>query len=333
MRRTISKIVATVIMMGTLFMRMPVNSLSATTISDVVGETSESDKQDPVKLINLSILRGINIKDIKYKDKTIIDVLTQEEKNMYAFSDTTLMVYSEAMGNARIGIQNGWSAINIIDYADDAYKLYNDRIAMLATTELNAEEVETVVKNYIVDCVESNVDIGNIEQQLPLILSDYSLRSIIVEKNSEENIVNTNVGEVATTVDTYKCIETSWYTNSMPLKALINGTVSEITDTSISTVIGGDNHKLTITYESNNKLELLNKNQEVGTYIEQNTDILSEDNGIIKITIKYNDEAIDLLSLLGPTGKILVNEYKRTQAEPYDANRDEYITQYLKTHI
>lgn len=145
--------------------------------------------------------------------------------------------------------------------------------------------------------------------------------------------VSTNFGVLETNNTSLECVKSSWYTNGEPLKALLNGTVTEITDTSLSTSIGGEQHKLTITYKSETPIKLLDENIIIDAYVPQGSDILSSEDNIFEITIKYNDKNIDLLSLLNATGKILINEYKRTQAEPYDANRDLYIENYLNAHI
>ncbi len=330
MRRTLKKILVTTLVVTLLSASISFDSIAATTVGDLIGDEAVDDTQDAVRLINLAILRNVDLTKITYRDKTIIDTLTEDEINDYAFSDSTIRVYSEAMGQARTGLQNGWTPNDVLTYANEAYRVYNDRIAKLATENLTAEDVEAAVLAYIRNNVESNIDIGDIEEQLPLLISDYRLQSIIINTISDKIKIDTNVGVMEIDGTNYECIETGWYTNGQSMKALINGTVSEIAPTSLSTSIGGDEHRLVIKYESEKPIILLDESIEVGTHIMQGTEILSGADTTFTITLTYNDEYnIDLLRLLGPTGKILVNEYKRTQAEPYDANRDKYIEHYL----
>ena len=333
MRRTLKQIVTTTLLFGALFMMMSINSVAATTVGDLIGDTSVDETQDPVKLLNLATLRNISVNSITYKNKTIIDVLAQEEKDAYAFTDTTIKVYSEAMGKARTGLQNGWTVDSIIMHADDAYEVYNDKIAKLATESLTTDDIENAIRDYIKDYVDSNIDIGDLKEQLPLLISSYSLRSIAIIENSKKLEVNTNFGVLETDNSSLECIKTSWYMNGEPLRALINGTVTEITDTSLSTSVGGKQHRINITYKSETPIELLDENLELDTYVPQGAIILSSEDSTFEITLTYNDKNIDLMSLLGATGKILINEYKRTQSEAYDVNRDLYIEYYLNSHI
>lgn len=333
MSKTIKHFVTALLLIVVLIPLIPIHVVAATTVGDLIGDTQVDDTQNPVKLLNLATLKNIDISEIKYKDKTILDVLAQEEKNDYAFADTTILVYSEALGKARTGLQNGWTANSVITHADAAYDIYDDKIAALATENLTADDVKTAIRDYIKNYVESNIDVGSLEEQLPLIVSCYSLRSISIIENSNKMEVSTNFGVLETNNTSLECVKSSWYTNGEPLKALLNGTVTEITDTSLSTSIGGEQHKLTITYKSETPIKLLDENIIIDAYVPQGSDILSSEDNIFEITIKYNDKNIDLLSLLNATGKILINEYKRTQAEPYDANRDLYIENYLNAHI
>lgn len=333
MRRTTKRTILTLLLVTVLTMSISFDSLAATTVGDLIGDSAVDDTQDPVRLINLALLRDVDITKITYRDKTIIDTLTQDEKNSHSFSNTTIMVYSEAMGNARTGLQNGWSVNNIIDYADEAYDLYDDNIAKLATESLTAKDVEEAIYKYIENNVESQIDVGNLEETLPLLVSEYTLQSIVIDKITNKIEIDTNIGELMIDDASYHCSKTTWYTNNVAVKALLNGTVCDITPTSLSTSIGGEQHRLVIKYQSDKPIELLDESIKVGTHVIQGADLLNGENTHLTITITYNDSHnVDLLSLLGATGKILVNEYQRIQAEPFDENREIYISHYLKLY-
>lgn len=333
MRRTVKKMLTTVALVAILIANVTVIPLHAVTVKELIGDTSADDLQDPIKLINLAMLKGVDLTEIKHNNKTIVDVLSEDELDEYAFSDTTILVYKEALTNAKTGIKNGWTVENIVRYADEAYRLYDDKIADIATDDTSVENIKTAIGNYIRNFNESYIDIGDLEGLLPEIVSNFVLKSIVVTENPEKIVISTDLGALDMGSVPYECIKTTWYTNAVPIRAILNGTVTEIEPTYLSTSIGGDNHKLVITYKNEDGIILLDENIEVGAYVKQGVQILDGTNATYEITIKYNDKNIDLLSLLGPTGKILVNEYKRLQAEEYDANRDAYIEKYLKTHI
>lgn len=333
MRRTIKKIMVTLLLTVLLIVNIPVTAVQAVTVKEFIGNTTEYDFSDPVKLINLALLRGIDLTTIKHNNKTIVDVLSENELDEYAFSDTTILAYTEALTNAKSGVKNGWTVDNIIRYAEEAYRLYNDKIAVIATDSSTTDDIKSAIEDYIRNYNESFIDIGDLTGLLPEIISDFSLKSIVIIENSDKIKISTDLGAIELSSIPLECVETTWYTNTASVRAILNGTVSEITPTSLSTSIGEDNHKLVITYENEDGIILLDENIELGAYVKQGVEILDGMNRTYKIKLQYNDKNIDFLSLLGPTGKILINEYKRLQVEDYDANRETYIETYLKSHV
>ena len=311
MRRTISKIIALVLILVSTISMTDTTYAQATTLSELfeVRDEEINTNQEILKLLNLATLRKIDIDNITYKDKTITDVLNRDELDLYAVRESTTQVYIDAIEQASTGLQNGWSVQNVIKFADKAYEAYGKYLDTLELDVISDVTITEAIRNYIATYIDKNIDVGDVKSTLPLILADYALMSVVVIENPNKIDVSTNFGITETDNTKYECTKTTWYTNGQPMKALFNGTIEEITPTSVTTFLGSTDHGLKVIYISESPIVLLGEDIKVGDYVAQNTEFIQDNLATIQVELRYNNKNIDLMSLLGVTGKLLINEY------------------------
>ena len=282
---------------------------------------------DPINLINRGILKGLSIEDIKYDGQTIINALNEEQLNQYEFSSSTVKYYKDNIDKAKNALQNGWTAKDVILYANEAYEIYEKYIGDTITDSTTAEEITTDIQDYIKRYVEGNFDIGDINGTLPSILSDYKLEGITAKVDNEglkTYSILSNENE-----EKYHCTETVWYTEGQSFKALFSGKITQITTDSITVTTGNEDKALKTIYTNPAGMTT---SLIVGNTVKQG-EALFIPNYQTNIKLTYNDYNIDLLQIMGPTSKILVSEYKRMCIVEYNEIREEYIKQLMNTQL
>ena len=305
-----------------------VSAADESSITDIIGETDVM-QYDPLRLINLSILKNIPFNTVSYEGKTILNVLNEKQASEFVFCETTVSAYSEAYNNAKSLNTAGANIYAVIQEANKAFSLYSNHIADIAQAKMTNDEIEEAVYNYIKTAINEETNIGDIKGQLPSIACNYTLMSISVKEKIEETETMTSYGPVYQTLKKIVSDKTTWFTNGASFDSLFNGTVTKIDDTSITISIGSTELPLTITYSTEDQIQLLDKNLAVGDYVKQGTSIISGDNSLVTVEIIYGADSIDLLYLLGPSAKLLVSEYARVSTEEYSYERNQYIDELL----
>lgn len=271
-----------------------------------------ADNNDTLNLLNLALLNDVDILSIKYRNKTLIDVLDEKQLDLYNANKSIIDLYKQSLYNAKQSLLMGLNAEAVIEQVDEVYSLYNNYIKSDVFSKEIDTELETVILTRIIDCIERNADIGDFEK-VASILSNYNLQTFYAEQTEDEK---------------YQCVETTWNTNNSTFQALFNGMIISIEDNSIITSIGGTQHPLLVSYYCDDKLILADDSLTAGITVEQGQDLLAKNNKNIRVTLSCNNKNIDLLKIIGPTAKLLVNEYKRHTTENSNEVREVYI-QYL----
>lgn len=328
----VSKIISLLLVVAVITLS-DIQTVKAATIWDLTGDTYKVESQDPLRLINLAMLNKVDIEALSYNDITILDTLTDRELNMFNFSSSTIALYQEQLNNACTALKNGMNYKEITKYADEAYRLYMEKIAIPNADKFDAADIENTIIDYVTNYADSSIDIGNIDERLPEIFSEYILAEVHIVENDEKFKIKPSFTIVDMNHSNYECTKTVWYTGFLPLKAIVNGKIIELTDTKLTTSVGTINNELVVSYKCKNPAILINENAKVGATLSQGDNIFDSYNNTFEIEMTYNGKNIDLLSLLGVSGKLLLNEYKRSRSEPYDKIREDYINTFLSQHI
>lgn len=328
MKKSLSKTVLAVTMSLIFLISLSFTSFAAqpvqvegATLTDLLDE--EMLGLNPIKLISLAILRDVDYNSIKVNDKTIVDCLTDEQKQEYNFCASTVQAYREAVDNAKTGLTNDWDTQLIINYMTEAYNTYDTYIADVLTVNSTSAEIEAAIKNYIEQAEVLTTDLGEINDLVVLSLASQKLISLQVSEpiNCEDQF-----GDPAVT---YVAERTQWATNTDKFTCFFSGTILELTENSITVYIGTEYNKLTMTYIVDDTIDLVDKNLAVGDTVEQGKALFNCSDTSVALEFKYNDKYIDLLKLMGSTGRIVIGDYVKNMSELYDKNREAYIANWL----
>lgn len=328
MKKKLHKSILTLVLSMTFMLSMSLTvvanqpiQVEGATLSDFLEK--ETLGLDPVKLISLAIMQGVDYENIKVGDRNIVDCLTDSQKMEYNFCASTVQAYRDAVDNAKAGLKNGWDTQLIINYMAEAYDTYDTYIADVLTVNSSTEEIESAIKNYIEQVDVLTTDLGEIND---LIISTFSGQKLISLQVTEPIYYQDQYGETATT---YQAQRTQWATNCEEFICLYSGKVLDITENSITVYVGTEYNKLTMTYFVDEKINLINTALAVGDTVEQGNALFKCNDTSVAIEFKYNEQYIDILKLMGSSGRIIIGDYVKNMSERYDMNREAYIANWL----
>lgn len=297
------------------------------TLNDIFSRHGYTVQEDPNQLINLAILYGIDLSTITYENKTILDVLTPEQTQKYAYSETTVGAYADDLKKALDGLANGWTAELVMEYADSAFLLYNKNINDLQSgaEQPSKESVSTSIKNYIKASANDEIIVGDTAETLINLMNSYQLMGFEVTETPRRENFDTAYGVENMPAHHYSSTMTTWNTYGDNFKALFNGKVTDITENSITVETIGTTNNLTVIYSVKKNLKLVSDEIQVGTKVKQGDELVKPKDSYISVAIRIDTTPVDLLLMLGSTGKLLLNEYQREILTDYTLEKAEYI--------
>ena len=335
-KQLFKKILATLSIFLLTFCQSPITMSKAETIADLIAIIDEEaiTSQDPVKLINLAILNGVDVASIKVNGKSIVDTLTEEQKQQYLLSETTVVEFGTWLSKAKDGLSNGWAPEVVAQYADKAFDTYDtyitsltataDNSTNLTTLTLSKESIENEIKEYIPAAVYASTEVGDLSGDFQLTMSSYELLTLDVEQIKEIVEVESEIGLINVVEEKTICTSSQWDTNSQPVTSILNGKISKIDGKTLKIQLGNNEMPLTITYEFNKDVSKLNKDLAEGKVLKQG-DLITDKYCQFTISCTYGDKNVDIIKLLGPVGISKITQYETFTSDAYDAIRQDYV--------
>lgn len=290
------------------------------TLSEVLQDTAIFD-YDPVKLISLAVLKNVDYTKIMVNDQNIIDSLNAKQQQEFNFSESTIKAYKDAIDKAKTGLQNDWDTQVILNYMTEAYDLYNKHIADVLNITSTEDDIVNAIESFIAQTQVTTADLGDISEELMLLLTGQRLISI---DTSEPIQTKNRQGEDITI---YQAEQTTWVISNGVVSNIFTGQVLDITENSITVYVGTENNKITMTYTSLSDFTLA-RELNVGDTVEKGEHLLNSN--VIKLELKFNDTYIDILKLLGTTGRLFISDYMINASEAYNKNRSAYIEDWMR---